>query len=675
MTHRSRWTLALVMILSGFMSVSAVPVTTNASTIIPASRCGVIVEPFPLTDTQQGKRPQITYVPARDEVYAAVTLIDPTAPDPNGGQPGVALPTLWRVRPWQRTLQIRSWLGDTPLRQPDEYPTNLYHVPIGVFFGVLRDYVALAWVEHPYSTDSAQTETNGIQVEHFPATPDPNPIQILRFTSSVGAMESRTTLLANTDSSVPDQIEVIRVYRDPDRTSAAWGYRFTDGWTGGHPYLTPWLIREPAQQNQPYTTTVHAPLEPEAPALATSGNNIAYAALTELRDGGERRIGIWQFDPTAIVIQSVFSSYELRPPWQRWGMAPGWATEPFLAFHGTTMLLTYRDATDRPMLAWTTTDAPDGWQVIALDDQAAIGQIHLMVDAPRARYVAVWARRGTAMDEHDQQLVIMHGLLSDPAVRTTPVAMTEPGPWGNPQATMRTNGTIHLVADYAPADGRAMPYLLTVPVRWDGPATLPAQPTQPRTGVLTWDSGVARPAQLTVTFRSAAGSVEFLQQSSTTIPIAASPLPAGPALVTGTWNDCDGLPLGSVEIVPPPTVTYTEASLGVAQRNPTDVSVQIHGVTPVMPLTFTGEVQVQDAAGTIHRGPCRTTLTTTASTLTGSCPLPRGTAMASGDATITVTGTLEDSLGQPAALSPGPLSLTGSTRYEALTVFIPTVLR
>lgn len=135
------------------------------------------------------------------------------------------------------------------------------------------------------------------------------------------------------------------------------------------------------------------------------------------------------------------------------------------------------------------------------------------------------------------------------------------------------------------------------------------------------------------------------------------------------------MPLGGVEIVPPPTVTYTEASLGVAQRNPTEVSVQIHGVTPVVPLTFTGEVQVQDAAGTIYRGPCRTTLTTTDSTLTGSCPLPRGTAMASGDATITVTGTLEDSLGQPAVLSPGSLSLTGSTRYEELTVFIPTVLR
>lgn len=46
------------------------------------------------------------------------------------------------------------------------------------------------------------------------------------------------------------------------------------------------------------------------------------------------------------------------------GDATGRTTEPVLALAGETMLVTYRDSNGLPMLAWTTTDSPDGWQII-----------------------------------------------------------------------------------------------------------------------------------------------------------------------------------------------------------------------------------------------------------------------------------------------------------------------
>lgn len=46
------------------------------------------------------------------------------------------------------------------------------------------------------------------------------------------------------------------------------------------------------------------------------------------------------------------------------GDATGRTTEPVRALAGETMLVTYRDSNGLPMLAWTTTDSPDGWQLI-----------------------------------------------------------------------------------------------------------------------------------------------------------------------------------------------------------------------------------------------------------------------------------------------------------------------
>lgn len=676
MVRRSliRWVMVWTSIV-GIIGVLAQPLaaTGHAASPTPDTRCDVVLSPFPLTNTQHARRPQIVYFAARNELYIATAIVDPTSTSWDGTAVGVVQPTVWRARPWTIVQQRTFWPGTDRLRTPDAYPTRLAYVREGERSGILFDHVILEW------TEETPTRTSGLHLTYSPVLNDEGMVTYLGLVWPFFVSAMQPLPLPQPDSSNADLVWVGRLALDSAGETFGWGYRyqrFGDGWTGIHPYLSAWLIREAADHDQPYTTTVFAPPEEEAPAMARSEDAIAHAALTELRADHERRIGIWRFDPEAIETLSPFVSDETRPAWQRWSVVPGWGTNPSLAFHGTTMFVTYRDATNRPMLAWTTTDAPDGWQTLMLDEHAAEGQIHLVVDAPRYRYVAVWTRRGPAMDGSDNQLVMLHGLLETPTIHSTPVAITTPGPWSNPQAAINRFGDIHLVADYAPAGGQARPHLLTLPIRWTGPTTLPAHPTHAQTGVFAWDPYVSMwREEIRVTLQSATGSVEVWDATMNGAMIPATNRPAGPALVTGTWEGCEGLPLGGVQVIPPPPVAYTSATLTVAEQNPTEGTIRLANAVTDVQVWFTGEVQVQDAAGNVHRRNCRVSLAMINGDLAGRCYLPSTTAMTNGQATVTITGTLIDVLDQQVAMTPATITLTAPTEFRRYAVFVPVVTR
>lgn len=687
--------IALIVIVIGALPGPSL-VRSQPSPTLPQAACGVTLEPFPIPAGHTARRPQIVYFPPYDEMYVAVTSIDPTVPNPYGWPAGISYPTLWTIRPWQQQVQHEAWLEAAPA-DPLAHPVNLDYYPVGIeqsiivddtgapvldehgrlqYEFVLSDRVLMQWIRQgatiyqttvwPYQRARGKPWWYGTR----------NVINVF------GGGEIRGTIIPNPDR----RPSLVYLFRDPlttalDEPRGGWGYLYYQSLLRNkHPLVLRWLVRE--QLARPLETTVIAPRE--APAIATSGSNVAYAALSEVTPEGGQRIGLWRFDPSVIEHTGFLTSQETDLAWRRWGMLPGEASHPTLGMVGETMLLTYRAADGRPMLAWTQTSAPDGWQTIALDTQMADRAIDLIIDEPRQRYLAVWARRTVADDPTQNQLVIMQGLLTNPAVRTLPVAMTAPGPWYDPQGAIRSNGMVHIVADGAPPDEPVRPYLLTLPAWWDGPITVPALPVNDaaRSGRLAWDAGVTPPESLTLRLEHSTERVDISLETSTTVTLPSTPLPAGPALVSLAWPECDGLPIGGIAIQAPPTAQYEDAALDVAPTNPLSVRLRLGNATTETPLHVVGTVRIIAADDREYRLDCTMALMASGDgTLRGACALPARDTLPDGAATIILEGMLTDAFGQRAITDPldrALLALTATTRYVSFVpsmVFVPVVTR
>lgn len=665
-------------------SVAAIPpsVASQSPTVVAEGRCGVIVEPFPLPADQAAQRPKIAFFPPTGEVFVSVVGVTRWVRSSDNIPQIVGWPTVWTIRPWrlQGALGIYS-ITDRPNRIRD-YTDPYYHASELQYMPLddgRHGYLSFLWgVGWLYETQ---------------LQPGPNIAESPILWTMVGNFLWEPRLLpvvSKTFNGLPSHIIVVSHLYPLQFAGEPIQYYWTYQWRST---LTPDFRSMRHLWHSGISTSSGNVLKAHvsAPGLAVSGSGEVFAALNEAPLWSEPQIGIWRFDTDAWVWDETVDSgnkwVEVRPAWTRWSQVPaapgdatGRTTEPVLAFAGETMLVTYRDSNGLPLLAWTTTDAPDNWRLIRLDDQPTTGRIHIVVDAARHRYVTAWARQGATRTQN--QIVMMHGLLADPALHTAPTAITTPGPWFDPTLLVTPNGTVHLVADFVPVERGGIPQLLTLPARWDAPLTTPQQPLAPawRQGRIFWEEGATMPAGTLLNVRSRAGSasVAVTNPAAATLPDTLDP---GPALLSLAQPGCGDLPIGGMEVTPPPAVAYRTAEIAVAATDPKQITVRLTDGTADRPLYLRLHVRaLSDADNQTREMTCTTPFTASGTALEARCSLLDLGGMPAGTATLQIEAILHDQFGQTA--TPLPQATFAATRqviwtetWTTVTVFISLIQR
>lgn len=686
-------------VLGGVLSHAPAAARTDGP-ILAAGRCGVVVEPFPVPPGMSAKRPTIVTTSYSDAVYAGVTLIDPAYRDSGLARVrGAGLPTVWLARPWRPEWQGWYPIANAPL---DAY----YHTMSLTAISVLADGIdptvhgdaaiadrfdailaAMVYDQTALYTQLFFPFQRDTDDYLSPPALDDGPGGGRFFGGGFFVWEPRVVALSpEGESWYPAILVLMREVTFPTTSGhGAWGYAYGPTYFGdaAGPELFRWLLHE-TKPGSLVEASVRAPLEP--PAVVRMATGEVVSALTEERADGVRQVTLWQFDRTAIERppSSVWGMRETRPSWRRWAAIPvlpdnptGWSSNPSLASAGRTILVTFRDGQERPVLAWTTVDDPTQWHVMRLADHVADGRIHIVADLPRHRYLAAWAQRGPTRAEN--QLVITHGLLTNPATHTPPVAITTPGPWFDPMLAVTPAGTVHLAADFVPADEPAVPQLLTLPAQWESPREIPMQPIDARwrQGRLRWQADAHPPAAgaTTIHLRHSRETLTFGAQTATEILIPMNPLLPGDTLVSGTWDGCDELPLGSVTVAPPPVVTYERAEWSLAGENPVLATVRLVAARSSHPVQIRLRVELRDALGQNHTGIADVPLSPLDGDVTGSMDLTNLGPLPDGAATIVLNGVVRDSFGQLAVTVPDDRAMLHYQQSVVYTGFAPTTVR
>lgn len=666
--------------VAGSVAFIPSPVAGQSPTVAAEGRCGVIVEPFPLPADQAAQRPRIVFFPPTGEVFVGVVGVTREVSTRDNTPLVVGWPTVWTIRPWRlqwdQATYVSPAVSDALLdnTNPYNHTAELQYIPSSEQGGYLSFRWGYSWL---YETrlqpgpEISNSLTRWIMIGDFIWEPRVLPVVSKTF----NGLASQLMVVSNGYPGIVGQ-----------PLQFSWIYQWRSALTP-HLYSTRHLVYSSINNERGFSLGAHF----SAPGLAVSGSGEVFAALNEASLWSEPQIGIWRFDTDAWVWDETVDSgnkwVEVRPAWTRWSQVPaapgdatGRTTEPVLAFAGEMMLVTYRDSNGLPLLAWTTTNSPDNWQLIRLDDQPTTGRIHIVVDAARQRYVAAWARQGATRTQN--QIVIMHGLLADPALHTAPTAITAPGPWFDPTLLVTPNGTVHLVADFVPVEGGGIPQLLTLPARWDAPLTTPQQPLAPvwRQGRILWEEGATMPAGALLNVRSRTGSasVAVTNPAVATLPDTLEP---GPALLSLAQPGCGDLPIGGMEVTPPPAVTYRAAEITVAATDPKLITVRLTDGTADRPLYLRLRVRaLSDADNQTREMTCTTPFTASGPALEARCSLLDLGGMPAGAATLQIEAVLHDQFGQTAMpLTQATFSATRQViwteAWSTATVFISLIQR